>query len=97
MSMMVPRYVIRSTIAAQSRGFVKVFVQPEKASLDAAAIEFHVRGETAIRAFVRTSDSAQTEDGHLDEYSMGVITGYCKTGSEAGEGFCPHWVNETLG
>lgn len=37
--MMLPPKVSRSTIAAQSRGSVKVFVQPEKASLDAIATE----------------------------------------------------------
>jgi hypothetical protein len=59
--------------------------------------QFKVNGQPYIRAFVRTQESPQAEDGHLDEYSMGLITAYCKTGSEAGEGFCPDWVNETLG
>jgi hypothetical protein len=36
-SMMLPPKVSRSTIAAQSRGSVKVFVQPENDSLDAMA------------------------------------------------------------
>ena len=39
-AMMAPLNVIRSTIAAQRRGPVKVFVHPEKDSLDAIAIEF---------------------------------------------------------
>ena len=39
-SMMAPLNVSRSTIAAQRRGSVKVFVHPEKDSLDAIAIEF---------------------------------------------------------
>jgi len=37
--MMVPLNVSRSTIAAQSRGSVKVLVQPENDSLEAIAIE----------------------------------------------------------
>ena len=37
-SMIWPAKVSRSTIAAQSRGSVKVFVQPEKASLEAIAM-----------------------------------------------------------
>ncbi len=37
--MMVPWKVSRSTIAAQSRGSVKVLVQPEKLSLDAMATD----------------------------------------------------------
>lgn len=37
--MMVPLKVIRSTIAAQSLGSVKVFVQPEKDSLEAIATD----------------------------------------------------------
>jgi hypothetical protein len=37
--MMVPSKVSRSTIAAHSRGSVKVLVQPEKDSLDAIATE----------------------------------------------------------
>jgi hypothetical protein len=36
-SMMLPPKVSRSTIAAHSRGSVKVLVQPEKDSLDAIA------------------------------------------------------------
>lgn len=59
--------------------------------------EFRVDGHPYVRAFVRTQEAAQTESGHLDEYAMGVVTAYCKTGSEAGQGFCPDWVNETLG
>ena len=39
-SMMVPLKVSRSTMAAQSRGSVKVLVQPENDSLEAIAIEF---------------------------------------------------------
>lgn len=39
-SMMLPAKVSRSTIAAQSRGSVKVLVQPEKDSLLAMATEF---------------------------------------------------------
>ncbi|WP_458688772.1 LGFP repeat-containing protein [Nocardia tengchongensis] len=59
--------------------------------------QFKVNGQPYVRAFVRTQESPQTEDGHLDEEDMGVITAYCKTESEAGEGFCPDWVNDTLG
>src|SRR5664279_73183 len=38
--MMLPPKVSRSTMAAQSRGSVNVFVQPEKESLEAIATEF---------------------------------------------------------
>lgn len=38
-SMMVPLNVNRSTIAAQRRGSVNVFVQPENDSFDAIAID----------------------------------------------------------
>ncbi|BAH56079.1 hypothetical protein ROP_pROB01-05800 (plasmid) [Rhodococcus opacus B4] len=58
--------------------------------------EFKARGQTIIRAAVRTREVAMDEDGHLDEFAQGVVTGYCKTGSEAGEGWCPDWVNGTL-
>ncbi|MBW0286020.1 hypothetical protein ATN38_04300 [Rhodococcus sp. FH8] len=58
---------------------------------------FKMRGANPIRAFVRTVDREQTEEGHLDSYNMGLLTGFCKTGSEAGEGYCEPWVNQTLG
>ncbi len=45
--------------------------------------QFKVNGQPYVRAFVRTQESPQTEDGHLDEEDMGVITAYCKTESES--------------
>ncbi|MFD3430548.1 LGFP repeat-containing protein [Nocardia fluminea] len=59
--------------------------------------QFKVDGHPYIRAFVRTQESPQTEQGTLDQEDMGLITAYCKTGSQAAEGYCPDWVNETLG
>lgn len=63
-SMMVPLNVSRSTMAAQSRGSVNVFVQPPKDSLEAMAtlleqefgavpVELHVlgRGRDAVHRF----------------------------------------------
>lgn len=59
--------------------------------------QFKVRGYTPIRAFVRVEPGPMKEDGAPDDLQMGVVTGYCKTGSEAGEGKCEDWVNDTLG
>jgi len=76
---------------------VNVSVKTPIAGRQEYTAQFKIRGEPVIRAFVRTIEAPQSEDGHLDEYDMGLLTAYCKTGSEAGEGFCPRWVNDTLG
>jgi hypothetical protein len=53
-SMMFPPKVSRSTMAAQSRGSVKVFVQPPKLSLEAmATLFFSSRGTAVLRRVCR--------------------------------------------
>ena len=52
-SMIVPLKVKRSTMAAQRRGSLKVFVQPEKDSLDAMAMEFF--SSRSVRTWKRSS------------------------------------------
>lgn len=58
--------------------------------------EFRIRDSASVIAQVRVQEIAMTEEDREDEYAMGVVTGYCKTGSEAGEGYCAPWVNATL-
>ena len=55
---------------------------------------FMVRGQPLVRAFVRVDTSTRTEVN--DGFQLGVLTGYCKTGTEAGEGRCPDFVNRTI-
>ena len=47
-----------------------------------------------MRAFVRVDASTKTEVN--DGFQLGVLTGYRKTGTEAGEGRCPDFVNGTI-
>ncbi len=58
-SMMWPLKVRRSTMAAQSRGSVNVFVQPENGSLEAIAMLFF-----SSRS-VRTSNSSGSPQGSV--------------------------------
>ena len=59
--------------------------------------QFRVRDQPVVRALVRTREAAMDEDGALDSLDQGVVTAYCKTGSQADEEDCPDWVNDTLG
>lgn len=57
-------------------------------------------GRAAVRwraVGLRESEDSSMGSGHPDGYLMGVITDFCKTGSEAGEGQCEPWVNQPLG
>ena len=57
--------------------------------------EFHYEDYTVVRAFVRVDPRPSGDSsGPRDQYMLGVVTGYCKTGPEANEGFCPDWVSE---
>ncbi|GAA2021289.1 hypothetical protein GCM10009818_38630 [Nakamurella flavida] len=59
--------------------------------------DFHdTNGNTTIRAFVRVDVSRSNEQPANDPHMFGLVTGYCKTGPEVGEGLCPDWVNATL-
>ncbi len=59
--------------------------------------QFKIRNTVPIRAFVRTQETPMTESGAEDSYAMGLVTAYCKTGTQAGENKCEPWVNGSLG
>jgi hypothetical protein len=56
---------------------------------------FKVDDNPYIRAFVSTTKGVSLDAN--DGQAVGVITAFCKTGSEAGMGLCPDFINNTLG
>lgn len=58
---------------------------------------FRAHGAVVTRVMVRVESGKMQESGAPDDgYPMGVVTGYCKTGPEAGEGRCGDWVNDSI-
>lgn len=59
--------------------------------------DFHDdKGNVTIRAFVRADTSRSNDQPADDPHPLGLLTGYCQTGPESSEGYCPDWVNATL-